>query len=182
MISFTAFLHPHLKATAAREMLLEEYQSCTSSDAYPSPKRPRIGDSFADSSLLHTVESVMAENLVDTESELEPDDSLILSYIKEPNLAVYSDPIDSEKIIKKRNNPLEYWKQNEQSKPVLARLARTFLCAPPGSVASERLFSTAANIADGKRNRLLAEEVEMLLFFFKTCNYLTISINLKLFQ
>ena len=49
--------------------------------------------------LLHTVESIMAENLVDTESELEPDDSLILSYIEEPNLAVYSchpDPIDSE--------------------------------------------------------------------------------------
>ena len=119
------------KATAAREMLLEEYQSCTSSDAYPSSKRPRITDSFADSSLLHTVESIMAENLVDTESELEPGDSLILSYIKEPNLAVYTchpDPIDSEKVIKKRNNPLEYWKQNEQSKPVLARLARTFLC------------------------------------------------------
>ena len=51
-------------------------------------------------------------------------------------------------------NSIEYWKQNEQSKPVLARLAWTFLCAPPGSVSSEQLFSTAADFADGKRNRL----------------------------
>ena len=38
-----------------------------------------------------------------------------------------------------------------------------FLCAP-----SERLFSTAGDIADGKRNGLLPEKVEMLLFLRKS--------------
>ena len=66
-----------------------------------------------------------------------------------------------------RNDPLLYWKNNEQSKPLLAKLARRFLCAPPGSVPSERLFSTAGDIADGKRNRLLPEKVEMILFLNK---------------
>ena len=56
-----------------------------------------------------------------------------------------------------------YWKNNEQSKPLLAKLACCFLRAPPGSVPSESLFSTAGDIADGKRNRLLPEKVEMLL-------------------
>ena len=52
-------------------------------------------------------------------------------------------PTDPEKPITRRNDPLLYWKNNEQSKPLLVKLARRFLCAPPGSVPSERLFSTA---------------------------------------
>ena len=55
---------------------------------------------------------------------------------------------------------------------MLASLARKYLSAPPGSVASERLFSTAADIADEKRNRLAAEKVEMLLFLKKNLQLL----------
>ena len=50
---------------------------------------------------------------------------------------------------------------------MLAKLTHCFLFAPPGSVLSERLFSTAGDIADGKRNRLLPEKVEMFLFLRK---------------
>ena len=115
----------------------------------------------------------MAENeddIVNNEVECEHE-SMVLSYLKEPNLPLYTshpDPVNPEKVIKQRNDPLQYWKTNEHSKPILSKLARKlFLCAPPGSVASERLFSTAADIADGKRNRLLSEKVEMLLFLKK---------------
>ena len=78
-------------------------------------------------------------------------------------------PIDPEKPITRRNDPLLYWKNNEQSNPLLAKLARRFLCAPPGSVPSERLFITAGDIADSKRNRFLPDKVEMLLFLTCYC-------------
>ena len=57
----------------------------------------------------------------------------------------------------KMNNPLQYWKDNEKFKLVLAKLSRKYLNATAGSVPSERLFSTAAIIVDDRRNRLLLE-------------------------
>ena len=107
-----------------------------------------------------------------SDSEMEPDspEIIVTAYLKEPNLPMgesVPNPIDPEKPITRRNDPLLYWKNNEQSKPLLAKLARRFLCAPPGSVPSERLFRTAGYIADGKRNRLLPDKFEMLLFLNK---------------
>ena len=85
---------------------------------------------------------------------------------------VHPDPVDSEKVIKKRNDPLLYWRDHADQKPKLAALARRYLSAPPGSVASERLFGTAADIADDKKNRVMAKKVEMLLFMRKNLQLL----------
>lgn len=79
----------------------------------------------------------------------------------------HPDLVDPQKVIKERCNPLSYWQHNERSKPSV--LITTFA----GSIASERLFSTAADIADGKCNRLLSTKVEMLLIY---C-YSILSIN-----
>ena len=107
-----------------------------------------------------------------SDSEMEPDspEIIVTAYLKEPNLPMgesVPNPIDPEKPITRRNDPLLYWKNNEQSKPLLAKLACRFLCAPPGRIPSERLFSSAWDIADSKRNRLLPNKVEMLLFLDK---------------
>ena len=102
-------------------------------------------------------------------------------YITEPNLPLFNvcpDLIDPEKDTKTRNDPLLYWRENASRKPMLASLARKYLSAPSGSVALERLFSTAADIADEKRNRLATEKVEMLLFLKKNLQLLNFdSIN-----
>ena len=76
-------------------------------------------------------------------------------------------PIDPDNPTIERNDPLIFWKNNETAKPILSRLARRYLSAPPGSVPSERLFSLAGDIANNKRNRLLPDKVEMLLFLKK---------------
>ena len=45
--------------------------------------------------------------------------------------------------------------------------SRKYLSIPPVSVPSERLFSTAGQIATDTRNRLDADKIEMLLFLNK---------------
>ena len=65
---------------------------------------------------------------------------------------------------------LMFWRDNESKadgnkvKKALAKMARKVLTPPPISTVVERLFSTAANILTEKRNRLLPQNVEKLLF------------------
>ena len=66
------------------------------------------------------------------------------------------------------NNLLTWKKYEENSKDIpakvaLCKLAKRMLTAPPSSTATERLFSAAGNIADG-RARLLPENLDRLLF------------------
>ena len=123
------------KAIAAHIILVEESKECImSSDKPPSPKRQRVAERSCEKvSLLGTVEGMMAENeddIVDNEVECEHE-SMVLLYLKEPNLPLYTshpDPVNPEKVIKQRNDLLQYWKTNEHSKPILSKLARKFLC------------------------------------------------------
>lgn len=73
----------------------------------------------------------------------------------------------TEQIIPRSENPFHYWAVNKLRFPALAATASAFLSAPCTSVESERLFSTASNILDERRNRLKAERAEMLIFLKK---------------
>ncbi|XP_060584456.1 E3 SUMO-protein ligase ZBED1-like [Ruditapes philippinarum] len=61
-------------------------------------------------------------------------------------------------------NPLVWWKDNEWKLPLLASLARKYLCVPATSVPSERVFSTAGDILSAQRASLDADKVDMLNF------------------
>ena len=118
-----------------------------SQDLVPSAKRPQVSrvQSESQSLLLSCVEEMLEHS---SDSEMEPDspEIIVTAYLKEPNLPMSEsvpNPTDPEKPITRRNDPLLYWKNNEQSKPLLAKLACRFLCAPPGRIPSERLFSSA---------------------------------------
>lgn len=64
-------------------------------------------------------------------------------------------------------NPLLWWLQHEEKFPLLARLAKTFLCIQGTSVPSERVFSTAGDIVTAQRSVLSADHVDVLIFLKK---------------
>ena len=76
------------------------------------------------------------------------------------------------KILPKQENPFNWWKENQKIFPCLSIVAQKYLCCPPSSVESERVFSVGGNIYTAKRNRLKPEMGEKLIFL----NY-----NLRLF-
>jgi len=72
-------------------------------------------------------------------------------YLEQPNIA--------------RNEcPLMWWRVNTVAYADVAVDARRYLSAPPTSVPSECLFSSAGHVYTDRHNRLLPERAEMLLF------------------
>ncbi len=65
---------------------------------------------------------------------------------------------------RRMGKPLEWWKQNEKRLPILAPLSRKFLCPPPSSVPSERVFSEVRAIYEKKRSRLTGQNAKKLSF------------------
>lgn len=66
-----------------------------------------------------------------------------------------------------QDNPLIWWRENEKEYPLLARMAKRYLCVPGTSVTSERVFSTAGDIITAKRSCLTPGHVNELLFLQK---------------
>ncbi|XP_048020934.1 E3 SUMO-protein ligase ZBED1-like [Megalobrama amblycephala] len=66
-----------------------------------------------------------------------------------------------------QDNPLIWWWENEKEYPLLARMAKRYLCVPGTSVTSERVFSTAGDIITAKRSCLTPGHVNELLFLQK---------------
>ena len=50
-----------------------------------------------------------------------------------------------EPLVPRAQDPLLWWKVNEHCLPVLALLAKVYTSAPPSSVQSERIFSSAGD-------------------------------------
>ena len=65
-------------------------------------------------------------------------------------------------------NPLLWWKANELKYPILLKLAkRYYLCIPATSVAGERVFSSAGDLASPQRSCLRSEHVDKLIVLKK---------------
>lgn len=65
--------------------------------------------------------------------------------------------------ISRSSSPYTWWKANEEKFPILAALAKRFLSAPLGSIASEREFKVAKRVTNGRFN-LKPDNVQRLLF------------------
>ena len=78
----------------------------------------------------------------------------------------------AEKMVKRKTNPLTWWKENEKRFPQLSKLARCLLNIPATSTPSERIFSVAGLTVNKQRCCLKPNNVDSLVFLNK---------NLKLF-
>jgi hypothetical protein len=85
----------------------------------------------------------------------------------ETEYAIYS----SEPTIGKDCNIFNWWRENLSRFPNLSLKSKMFLCVPPSSVASERVFSTAGNVIEEHRTRLLPEKAERLVFLKTNSKY-----------
>lgn len=61
-------------------------------------------------------------------------------------------------------DPLACWKTHAEEMPLLANVARKYLCIPATSVPSERVFSTSGHILSPQRARLSPENLNMQTF------------------
>ncbi|XP_078022888.1 E3 SUMO-protein ligase ZBED1-like [Epinephelus lanceolatus] len=61
-------------------------------------------------------------------------------------------------------SPLDWWKDHHREYPLLAKLAKRYLCVPGTSVSAEHVFSTAGDIVTAQRSSLTTEHVDQLLF------------------
>ena len=73
----------------------------------------------------------------------------------------------AEKAVPRNTNPLQWWKINELRFKNLSRVARSILCVPATSTASERLFSTAGLTVTNLRSCLKPENVNAFVFLNK---------------
>ena len=62
-------------------------------------------------------------------------------------------------------NVLEFWNTHKGIYPDLAQLGRRYLSTPPGSVASERVFSKAKHVLKDTRLNMKPGNLEMNLSF-----------------
>jgi hypothetical protein len=132
----------------------------TSSDTVdlgePSAKRRRASDpwNFLDAYI--------------TESEA-ASTSLHGERVAEQELSAYL----SECLLPRTSDPLLWWQGNCGRFPIMARFARRYLSAPPTSVPSERLFSTAGDVLSDHRSRLLPDNAERLILLKRNMQYLS---------
>lgn len=59
---------------------------------------------------------------------------------------------------------LGWWKRHKAEFPLLANVAKYYLCIPGTSVPAERVFSTAGDIVNAQRSTLTSEHVDQLVF------------------
>lgn len=67
-------------------------------------------------------------------------------------------------LVSHKQDPLEWWRANALKYPVLAELARQWLCCVATSVPSERAFSRGGNVVTAKRCALTPEIVRDTIF------------------
>lgn len=69
-------------------------------------------------------------------------------------------------------NPLDWWRENEATYPVIAEIARIYLAIPASQATCERSFSTSKRVCSDARTSLTASNVEKLTLLKQNANAL----------
>lgn len=111
-------------------------------------------------SIIETINAFLSSSSEDEESSpatSKTAQAILESYQKEKRIAATDDT-------------LQWWKDNQDKHKVLARIARTYLACPSGTIPSEQLFSGAGTLYDERRSRLKADNAAKNVFKIHTTN------------
>ena len=97
------------------------------------------------------LDRLLGEEKLDDESSIQDE---VKSYLQE-------------RPIKRKDDPLSWWKVNGSRFPHLERLAKRYLAIPATSTPSERVFSVAGIVVDKRRAALTPEMIDALVFLNK---------------
>jgi len=127
----------------------------------PVLKKPCLGNGESSGSLFDCVDDLLDSSSQDAQSEstTTPTSTTV---VQDGNMefARYM----AEPLLSRTSDMLAWWRDNKGRFPLMASVARTYLGAPPSSVPSERLFSTAGGVITEHHTRLLPENAEKLIF------------------
>ena len=80
------------------------------------------------------------------------------------NASVETTKYFNDKLIKREDDPMNWWLLNGKYYPNMSMLAKKYLCITATSVPSEQLFSKAGELVSHKQSCLQPKNVNMLLF------------------
>lgn len=126
--------------------------------AAPAPAPVAVGDANLEEEIARLIE----ENYYAGGVAAAPDpvaaavDEEIALYRTLPSLQAKTDGI--------HNSPLDWWRVQQVKFPILAQLARRYLCVPATSAPSERVFSAAGITIANDRARLTPDHANDLVF------------------
>ena len=129
-----------------------------------SPKNKRLRQEIHESISICFEEILQQNSLFDDEENLNLSTRNCSSSLYRKQLELYINL----PLISRSSDPLLWWKTNAYLYPNLVKLAKKYLCAPPTSIYSEGLFSTAGIIFEEKRSKLLPETGRVFSLFRKT--------------
>ena len=122
-------------------------------DSEPPAKKPALTSEEDEFDLLFgQKEDSEAEGQVQSDDHLQHLQDELDRYLKEAEINF------------RKDDPLLWWRNHETYFPTIAKLARKYLCIPASTAPSERVFSTAKNILQKKRWRILPERLGKSIF------------------
>lgn len=130
---------------------------CFYSIEYPKECRRKIEKGHNDSKSQASKKQKLT--LLLSDSDITSDEELDFVNESKVELARYQE----EPIIPETEDPLMWWKMNENRYPILSIFVKTILCVPATSVPCERLFSSSGYVVNKMRSSLLPENVNVLV-------------------
>ena len=73
---------------------------------------------------------------------------------------------------KEQCNVLQWWKENKRTLPYMFKAAQSYLHIPATSVPSERIFSLAGYVVRDRRSKMLAVNVNKMIFLKKNMKHI----------
>ena len=152
------FFASNISKTTVKEMLEEEIQKIAPGEDFLSQSRQEARPSTPSPPMQKRARK---DTLLAMYTEIIEDSGSSSSSYSADELKLFlSEPL----VDYKTGSPFKWWHDNKGRFPLLAQLARRFLSATATSVPSERLFSQAGLVYEERRNRILPENAETLLF------------------